>query len=221
MTDLSPLRDLLKAVDTTAICDADKTTRVISPSITCRSLTPDLAGPAYTVRCRDDFFAVLCAVEDAAPGDVIVVDGGGHETALAGELFARAALARGLAGIIIDGGYRDMAYVASCPLPVFSRHTKPMAGTTGKLGESQVPITCGGVDISPGDLIIADIDGIIALDPASAMPILTTAAEVKATEARVIAQLDQGAGTLVDYLNVAEHREHLSNGEASSLRFTI
>lgn len=221
VSDLTLMRELLKDVDSTAICDADKETRVMSASIGCRSRNPDMAGPAFTVRCRDDFFAVLCAIEDAAPGDVIVVDGGGREIALAGELFARAALARGLAGIIVDGGYRDMGYVASCTLPVYSRHVTPIAGTTGKLGQSQTPVTCGGVTVAPGDVVVADADGIIVLNPATAVRVLTAAAEVKAAEARVIAHLGRADGTLVDCLNVTEHRRRLAAGQASSLRFTV
>lgn len=66
-----------RAVDTTAICDADKTTRVLDSAIQPRSAEPRIFGPAFTVRCRGDFLPVLRAVETAAPGEVIVVDGGG------------------------------------------------------------------------------------------------------------------------------------------------
>src|SRR4051812_14573837 len=127
---MAEIRRLAAKADTTAICDVDKNVRVMSPDLKCRSRNPMLCATAYTVRCREDFFGVLQAIEGAAPGRVVVVAGGGRPPALAGELFARAALARGLAGIVVDGGYRDLAYVASCPLPVYSRHTTAMAGTT-------------------------------------------------------------------------------------------
>jgi len=96
-------------VDTCAICDVDKQTRVMSAALRCRSANPNLCGPALTVRCREDFFGLVLAIEQARPGDVIVVDGGGSRTALAGELFARAALARGIAGIIVRGPCRGRA----------------------------------------------------------------------------------------------------------------
>lgn len=217
--DLDLVRSYLTDVDTTAICDADKGTRVMSPALRCRSRQPRLCGPAFTVRCDDDFFAVLRAVELAAPGEVVVVDGGGSAAALGGELFARAAAVRQLAGIVVDGGYRDAGYVASCTLPVYSRHLTPMAGTAGKLGELQVPIGCGGVSVSPGDLVIADLDGIVVLDPASVTDVLAAAADVKKTESRVIARIERGA-TLVDCLNVTEHAERLERGEPTALRFT-
>src|SRR4051812_39584679 len=122
MTDLDTIRRLAAAVDTTAVCDAARDVRVMSAALRCRSANPVLCGPAVTVRCHEDFLGVIQALEQAGPGDVLVVDGGGRETALAGELFARAALGKGLAGIIIDGGYRDLRFVAGCSLPVYSRH---------------------------------------------------------------------------------------------------
>ncbi len=199
---MSDLRERFLTVDTTALCDADKATRVMDAGLRCRSANPMILGPAFTARCRSDFLGVLQAVESAAPGEVVVVDGGGLPVALAGELFARGALARGLAGLVIDGGYRDIAYVAHCPLPVYSRHLTAMAGTTSRLGELQVSVTCGGVTIRPGDMVLAD----------------EAAAAIKEAEQRVIERLDRG-GTLSDGLNLSEHVEALTRGEPSTLRF--
>jgi 4-hydroxy-4-methyl-2-oxoglutarate aldolase len=214
------IRELAAKVDTSAICDVAKDTRVMSPLLRCRSRNPMMCGSAVTVRCRDDFFGVVRAIEHATPGQVVVVDGGGRRVALAGELFARAALARGLAGIIVDGGYRDLAFIASCELPVYSRHVTPMAGTAVQLGVLNEPVSCGGVCVRPGDIVIADRDGIVVLDPATATEHLIAAAQVKATEARVVARLDDG-GTLRDCLNVDEHTRRLTDGEPSALRFTL
>lgn len=215
---VSDLRERFLAVDTTALCDADKATRVMDPGMVCRSANPVIFGPAYTVRCRSDFLGALQAVESAAPGEVVVVDGGGLPVALAGELFARGALARGLGGLVIDGGYRDIAYVSQCPLPVYSRHVTPMAGTTSRLGELQVPVTCGGVTVRPGDLILADAEGLIVIDPATLPALLDTAAVIKEAEQAVITRLDTG-GTLSEGLNLADHVDALTRGEPSTLRF--
>ena len=212
------LSQRFRTVDTTALCDVDKTTRVMDSAIRPRSANPRICGPAFTVRCRDDFLPVLRAVEAAAPGDVIVVDGGAREIALAGELFARGALARRLGGIIVDGGYRDLAYVSTCELPVYSRFVTPLAGTAVKLGELGIPVTCGGVTVNPGDLILADLEGIIVVDPARAPDLLDTAATIKKLEGRAIEALAAGA-TLSDGLNLAEHVDTLRRGEPSSLRF--
>jgi 4-hydroxy-4-methyl-2-oxoglutarate aldolase len=132
-------------------------------------------GRALTVRCRDDFFGVIQAIEQAGAGEVLVVDGGGRETALAGELFARVALSRKLAGIIVDGGYRDLRFIATCQLPVYSRHVTPRAGTTTRVAALAETVSCGGVPVHPGDIVIADHDGIVVLDPGQAIAQLTAA----------------------------------------------
>lgn len=209
-----------RAVDTTAICDADKSTRVLDSAIRPRSAEPRIFGPAFTVRCRGDFLAVLRAVETAAPGDVLVVDGGGADIAFAGELFARGALVRGLGGIIVDGGYRDIAYVRGCALPVYSRFVTPMAGTSSQLGQLQIPVRCGGVEVAPGDLILADAEGVIVVDPERIAALLDAAAAVKEAEAKLVVLLAAGA-TLSDGLNVAEHTAALERGEPSALRFLV
>ncbi len=214
------LRKLFAAVDTTALCDADKTIRVMDSGIKLRSANPRLLGPAFTVRCREDFLGVLRAVEMAAPGDVVVVDGGGRETALGGELFARGALVRDLGGIVVDGGYRDIGYVSTCNLPIYSRFITPMAGTTTRPGELQVPITCGGVTVNPGDMILADHEGIIVVAPDRVLPLLEAGARVKEIEARLVDALNAGS-TLSDGLNLEDHVRALQRGEPSSLQFLV
>jgi len=217
MTDLNRILELVRSVDTTAVCDADKTTRVVT-GLHLRSRGGFVCGPAYTVRCRDDFFGAVLAIEAAKPGEVVVVDGGAREVAYAGELFARTALNRKLGGIVVDGGYRDIGYVSGCDLPVWSRYITPMAGTTSKLGEREVPVTCGGVTISPGDIVVGDIEGMVVLSPERAVEVLLAARDIKNAEAAALARIDQGS-TLSQCLNVAEHRENLAQGRPSRLAF--
>jgi 4-hydroxy-4-methyl-2-oxoglutarate aldolase len=219
VSDLEAIRRLAAGVDTTAICDAARDVRVMSAALRCRSARPVLCGPAVTVRCRDDFLGVIQALERAGAGDVLVVDGGGRETALAGELFARAALGKGLAGIVVDGGYRDLRFVEQCTLPVYSRHVTPRAGTTVGVAAVGETVSCGGVTVHSGDIVVADHDGIVVLDPDRAAAQLAAAAEVMAAEARVVERLDAGA-TLGECLNLAEHVDRLQRGEPSRLRFS-
>lgn len=207
-------------VDTTAVSDGDKSIRVVSSAITLRSARGRICAPAYTIRTRRDFFAVAVAVERAPQASVVVVDAGGDEVAVAGELFARAAMIRGLAGIIVDGGYRDIGFVRSCPLPVYSRHITPMAGTARDLGVAGQPVTCGGVVVNPGDVVLADDEGILVLAPDRAMELVVAARDVKDAEARAIRRMTSGA-SLSDCLNIDEHATLLENGQPTSLRFLV
>ncbi|MGH3937592.1 MAG: RraA family protein [Pseudonocardiaceae bacterium] len=220
MAPMDGLVEKFLTIDSTAICDADKTTRVMDSAIRPRSTRTRILGPAFTVRCRDDFLAVLRAVEMALSGDVVVVDGGGREIALAGELFARGALVRGLGGIIVDAGYRDMAYVSGCELPIYSRFVTPLAGTASKLGELQIPVTCGGVSVNPGDIILADDEGVIVIDPNAVRTLLESSAAIKEVEGKLIDRLNTGS-TLSDGLNLLEHVDALTRGEPSSLKFLV
>jgi 4-hydroxy-4-methyl-2-oxoglutarate aldolase len=154
----------------------------------------------------------------ASPGDVLVVDGGETSLALAGELVTRTAEIRGLGGIVVDGGYRDMTYVASTDFPVFSRHVSPMAADTRQLGELQVAVTCGGVTIRPGDLVVSDREGIVVIDSTVALATLDAAFRVKTIEQDAIAQFDQ-ARQMADLLNFREHSRLLEEGRLSTLHF--
>jgi regulator of RNase E activity RraA len=218
VTDLEAVRRLAAEVDTTALCDVDKHARVMSTALRCRSRNPVLCGPAVTVRCRDDILGVILAIERAGPGDVVVVDGGGRESALAGELFARAALAKGLAGLVVDGGYRDLRFVAGCDLPIYSRHVNPMAAPAVRPVPVGEPVSCGGVRVDHGDIVIADHDGVVVLEPATAIDRLTAAREVMAAEARVVDRLAAGA-SLGECVDLVGHLDRLARGEPSTLRF--
>ncbi|MEV0651289.1 RraA family protein [Phytomonospora sp. NPDC050363] len=214
------LRARMGAVDTTAIADADKSVRVIAPEVALRSAAAAMLGTAFTVRCDGDHFGVVRALEAAAPGDVLVIEGGRHPLAYAGEIFAKAAAAKGLAGIVLDGGYRDLGYVAGCPLPVYSTYVFPKTGTTRLLGELGATVTVGGTEISPGDIVFADENGVLVMDPATAEEVVTRAEQVAAVETKVLARIEEGAA-IGELLNSAEHTAKLEAGEETGLRFTV
>jgi regulator of RNase E activity RraA len=216
--DYELLGQLFSEVDTTAIADCDASIRAVSGALALRSAQARICAPAFTVRTRGDIFPIARAVELAPAGSVLVVEGGGEEIALSGELFARAAQTRGLAGLVIDGGVRDQGYLRGCPLPVYSRHVTPKAGTSRALGEFGGPVACGGVTVRPGDTVLADQEGIIVLSPDDAERLVRAAHTVKETEARAIAVLASG-GALSRCLNIEEHQAALAAEEPSSLRF--
>ena len=126
-----------------------------------------LCGVALTVRVRPgDNLMIHKALTLAQPGDVIVVDGSGDVShALVGGLMRLAALSRGVAGFVLDGAIRDVAEWAEGELPVFARGHSHRGPSKDGPGEINVPIACAGLAVAPGDLVLGDADGVVAVPP--------------------------------------------------------
>jgi 4-hydroxy-4-methyl-2-oxoglutarate aldolase len=130
---------------------------------------PRLFGRAVTARCEPpDFGAVLHALERIRPGDVLVIAAGGHaETAMIGEIVGGELRRRGGRGFVCDGAVRDVAMLASwSDFAVFTRAITPRGPASADRGAVNAPVVIGGRLVTPGDLIIGDDDGLIALTPA-------------------------------------------------------
>lgn len=215
------LMNRLRAIDPAALADADKSIRVIAPEIRPVRTGLTLLGPAYTIRCTNDFFAIIAALEDAGPGDVLVVDTQGSTCAVVGELFSLEAARLGLGGIVIDGACRDVSTIRTLEMPVYARSITPVSGTVNTLGERQVPISCGGVEVKPGDIVFGDDDGIIVASVAELERLLAAAEAIKQTENEVIARINAGT-SLLSLLNHGEHAERLRAGDSDSkLQFKL
>ncbi len=127
-----------------------------------------LCGIALTVRVRPgDNLMIHKALTLAQPGDVLVVDGSGDVShALVGGLMRLAALARGVAGVVVDGAIRDVVEWAQGELPVFARGHSHRGPTKDGPGEINVAVSCAGLTVAPGDLVLGDADGVVAVSPA-------------------------------------------------------
>jgi regulator of RNase E activity RraA len=128
---------------------------------------PRIAGPAYTVSCPPgDNLMLHAAIYRAEPGSVIVVQAGDTDYAMSGGNVCATAQQRGIAGFVIDGVIRDVAEVRAAEFAVFARGLSPVPGKKQALGTLNQSITCGGVQVHPGDIVVADEEG-IAVIPAA------------------------------------------------------
>ena len=138
-------------------------------------LVPRLMGFAYTVRCENRSNTYLHdAIYSAPENSIIVVEAESNDYAIAGGNVCAVAQQNGIAGFVIDGVVRDIGEVRSLGFPVFTRGTYPKPGKKGVDGASQVEIQCGGLTVNPGDLVVADEEGIVvvsALDVESVLEI--------------------------------------------------
>ncbi|SDQ54447.1 RraA family protein [Microbacterium sp. cf332] len=143
-----------------------------------------ITGPAFTCWTRSgDNLWIHNAIDEAQAGDVIVVNGNGDLTrALIGELIAARAKAKGIAGFVIDGAVRDADGMREYGMPVFARALTPAGPYKHGPGRLGVPIAVGGVSVSPGDVIVADADGVAVIPLASAASVVSAAEAVQARE---------------------------------------
>jgi len=132
---------------------------------------PKLCGRAVTALCEPpDFGAVLHATDLVKQGDVFVIAAGGRDdTAMIGEIVSTHLRSKGCVGVVCDGAVRDVATIAGWPdFSVFCRFVNPLGPTSAHNGKVQAPVMIGKRTVNPGDLILGDDDGLIALSPASA-----------------------------------------------------
>ncbi|MGU3537526.1 RraA family protein [Methylobacterium sp. A54F] len=156
---------------------------------------PRLFGRAVTAFCEPpDFGAVLHAVEIVGPGDVLVIAAGGHaETAMIGEIVGGHLRRRGGCGLVCDGAIRDVAALAAWDdLPVFARWITPRGPASAERGAVNAAVVVGGRSVAPGDLVIGDDDGLVALAPATVRARIGDAEAKLAREAAWEASLAAG-----------------------------
>jgi RraA family protein len=153
-----------------------------------------MAGSALTVKTRPgDNLLVHKAIDIAAPGDVIVVDAGGDLTnAIIGEIMASHAMARGVAGIVIDGAIRDAAAIRAGRFPVFAAGVTHRGPYKDGPGEINVPVALDGMVIRPGDLVLGDEDGLVAVPYDDVETVYAAARTKQAAEEKILASIRGG-----------------------------
>ena len=208
----------LAHVDTTSLVDAAPSLRVLPRAI--RPVRPGsrLAGRAVTVDAQSDLVPVLVGLASAGPGDVLVV-AGDPERAIAGELFATEARRRGLVGLVVHGFCRDSRTLAAMDLPVFATGVTPRACPARAVPGPEGPVRLGDVEVRPGDLVLADDDGVVVGSPAEMADALEGAEAIQRREEALRSAIERGE-SLFDHLNVDEHVAALRDGQDSRLAFS-
>lgn len=153
-----------------------------------------LAGAAFTVKTAPgDNLLVHKALDTAQPGDVIVVDAGGFgDHAIIGELMMSRAKQRGIAGIVIWGAIRDSAEIGAGDYPVYACAVTHRGPYKNGPGEINVPIAIGGMPVLPGDIIVGDADGLVAIPQEMAERVLASAKSILEKEAAAMKQIQAG-----------------------------
>jgi regulator of RNase E activity RraA len=161
--------------------------------IRSRSRVP-LCGLAITVYARPaDNLMVHKALQLAEPGDIVVVNTCGNETsAVFGELMCRTAIAQRLGGIVVDGAIRDVDALTRLGFPAFSRSVSPGGCDKDGPGEINVPISCGGTVVAPGDVVLGDMDGVVVVPRAHVDEVLRLVEALLERERQRVAEIQAG-----------------------------
>lgn len=154
----------------------------------------DLAGSAVTVKAEPgDNLIIHKAITVARPGDVLVIDANGYvETGHVGELMCASCKANDLAGLVIDGAVRDVADLVDMEFPVYARGIHPQGPLKQDPGSINVPITCGGVTVDPGDVLVGDDDGVTVVPRDDAETVLADAREKLSAESDTRDRVEAG-----------------------------
>ena len=176
---------------------------LLGPSVRARQDGVAIAGPAITVSCHPgDNLMIHASVEVCRPGDVLVVTTTSPSTdGMFGDLLATSLRSRGVIGLVIDAGVRDIATLREMGFPVWSRAVHAQGTVKASPGSVNVPVVAAGRLVRPGDIIVADDDGVLALPAALGPKVADAAAKRLANEA--VKREKLAAGTLgVDLYNL-------------------
>lgn len=151
-------------------------------------------GTAVTIKTRPgDNLAIHAAYEILRPGDVLVIDGAGDlNQGLVGEIMMSRAKGMGAAGFVIDGAVRDVAAFATANFPCFARGVTHRGPYKSGPGEINVPVSVDGMVVMPGDLILGDEDGVVAIDRAYASELMALVRQQADREAGALAAIAEG-----------------------------
>lgn len=153
-----------------------------------------MAGTALTVKTYPgDNLMAHKALTMAEAGDVLVIDANAYtEAGLVGELFSTSCQRHGIHGTVIDGAARDVEEIDELGFPVFARGTSPKGSYKAHPGSINVPVSCGGLVVEPGDIVVGDDEGVVVVKPHHAEAVLEDARAKLDDEASTLARIQDG-----------------------------
>lgn len=184
----------LMNVTTGNVCDAMDRFGAMEYDIKPVDPTMKCIGTAVTVKARPcDNLIVYKALEIAQPGDVIVIGIYRYTSSSTwGDLTSLIAKEKGLAGMVTDGLVRDILGIKEVGLPVFARGSIPTSPFKDGPGEVNVPITCGGVLVRPGDVIFGDVDGVVVIPQENIEQVVRKSFEISMEEEKKVKDIKSG-----------------------------
>ncbi len=164
-----------------------------------------VCGPAFTIEVRPgDNLMVHAAMAMAQPGDVLVIDGKADRScALMGSIMLNACKKLGLAGVVLDASIRDTEELIELGFPVWSVGANPNGPTKVVPGRINWPVSCGGVTVQPGDLVLGDADGVVVIEREKVASLLPLAAAKVADERQRITDICSGTAIRPKWLEAA------------------
>jgi 4-hydroxy-4-methyl-2-oxoglutarate aldolase len=167
---------------------------LLEPSIRPIQDGARIGGSAVTASCAPgDNLMVHAAVEVIEPGDILVVATTSHaDNGVFGELLATSVMARGCVGVVVDGGVRDVSDLRRMGLPVWTRVIHALGTVKETPGSVNLPMICGGVNVSAGDVVVADDDGVVVVEREHATQVVERVRARLAREEETRARLASG-----------------------------
>lgn len=193
----------LKTTPTTAISDVLKGMNNLDPAIKPLKEEYHIAGEAFTVELAvGDNLHLLKALKEAKPGDILVVDVKGDTyRAIAGDFVVGMMQTLELGGLVVDGVIRDIIDIKKLNFPVFSKGTTVASGSKNGPGATNIPISCGGASVQPGDIVVGDVDGVVIVPRDEAATVLQKAQEKEAADEKREATHGKNKETIFNYVD--------------------
>ena len=192
------LVDRLRNIPTGILSDCMNRMQSLDAGIRALSRGMRLCGPAFTVQSvESNNWGAHHALSIAKPGDVLVIAArGGMQSAVWGNVMTAAAKKRGLAGVVVDGCIRDSAENCADNFPIFARGVCPGGPHKGWPCNLNVPVSCGGVAVLPGDIVVGDDDGIAVVPASRALQVLEESAKRIELEKEWYKRIEAGESTV-------------------------